>query len=132
MIATALQNSCVALMEVMHFFISLQAMSKRVSKAERTNQLVIYCVEQDRTSIANASFLLAAFLLVVVGKTAAQAAERFTGSCAPYFLVPFRDASFCRQVARNKSGFLLRSHSSRPTHARPHTILLSSRGDDLR
>ena len=76
----------------------VQAMAKRIAKAERTNQLVIYCVERDRTAIANASFLLAAFLLIVVGKTAAQAAERFTGSCAPYFLAPFRDASFCRQV----------------------------------
>ena len=76
----------------------LQAMAKRIAKAERTNQLVIYCVERDHAAIANASFLLAAFLLIVVGKTPAQAAERFTGPCAPYFLAPFRDASFCRQV----------------------------------
>ncbi len=74
-------------------------MAKRLTKAERTNQLIVYCVERDRISIANASFLLAAFLLIVAGKSVAQAAERFTGSCAPYFLAPFRDASFCRQVA---------------------------------
>ncbi len=76
----------------------IQAMAKRASKAKSINQLVIYCVEPEHTSVANASFLLAAFLLVVVGKTVAQAAERFTGSRAPYFLAPFRDASFSRQV----------------------------------
>ncbi len=73
-------------------------MAKRVAKADQTNYLVIYCVEQNDASIANASFLLAAFLLIVYGMTAAKAAERFTGSGAPYFLAPFRDASFCRQV----------------------------------
>ena len=78
-------------------------MAKRLSKAERTNQLIVYCVERDRAAIANASFLLAAFLLIVAGKTAAQAAERFTGPCAPYLLAPFRDASFCRQVISLRS-----------------------------
>jgi hypothetical protein len=77
----------------------MQAMAKRLTKAESTNNLVIYCVERDRAAITNASFLLAAFLMIVVGKTPARAAERFTGSSAPYFLAPFRDASFCRQVA---------------------------------
>jgi hypothetical protein len=74
-------------------------MGKRVAKADRTNQLVIYCVERDRGAIANASFLLASFLLLVLGETAEQAAERFTGPSAPYFFAPFRDASFLRQVA---------------------------------
>ncbi len=76
----------------------VQAMAKRIAKTKRTNQLVIYCMEQDHAAIANASFLLAAFLLIVVGKTAAEAAERFTGPSAPHFLAPFRDASFCHQV----------------------------------
>ena len=82
----------------------VQAMAKRITKAERTNQLVIYCVERDRAAIANASFLLAAYLLIVVGKTAAQAAERFTGPSVPYILAPFRDASFCSQVELRGDG----------------------------
>ena len=73
-------------------------MTKRIANAERTNNLLIYCVERDRPAIANASLLLAAFLLIVAGKTPAQAAEPFTGPSAPYFLAPFRDASFRRQV----------------------------------
>ena len=107
-------------------------MAKRVSKAKQTSQLVVYCVEQDSASIANATFLLAAFLLIVVGETAAQAAERFTGSCAPYFLAPFRDASFRRQVA---------SHREQPPHAKPfisahaltahHAARIPRRGDPL-
>ena len=75
-----------------------QAMEKRISKAERANSLVIYCVEPDSASIANASFLLAAFLLLVVGKTVQEAVEPFIGVLAPCALAPFRDASFRPQV----------------------------------
>ncbi len=98
---------------------SCQAMAKRVVKAERTNHLIVYCVERDRTSIANASFLLAAFLLIFAGKTVSQAAERFTGPCAPYFLAPFRDASFCRQVA-SPSKRSLRARPFLPAHEHTH------------
>jgi hypothetical protein len=96
-------------------------MTKRLSKSARTNQLIVYCVEWDRAAIANASFLLAAFLLIVAGKTVAQAAELFTGPCAPYFLAPFRDVSFCRQVAPPRDPFTrLGSHSSLLKHSWAH------------
>jgi hypothetical protein len=80
-------------------------MTKYVSKAKDRGHLVIYCVERNDAHIANASFLLATFLLIVEGKTAMQAAERFTGSSAPYILAAFRDASFNRQVAPQRNLF---------------------------
>ena len=102
-------------------------MAKRLSKAARTNQLIVYCVERDPAAIANASFLLAAFLLIVAGKKVVQAAELFTGPCAPYFLAPFRDVSFCRQVAPPRD-LRTRSHSSLLKHSYTKTATLGSRG----
>ena len=75
-----------------------QAMSKRVSKSEPSSHLVIYCIDCEPASVANASFLLAAFLLLVVGHTAEEAALPFAGPASPCVLAPFRDASYCRQV----------------------------------
>ena len=79
-----------------------QAMEKRIAKAEQSNSLVIYCLNKDAASIANASFLLAAYLLLVVGMTAQEAARPFTGPSAPYALAAFRDASFCKQVCHRR------------------------------
>ena len=75
-----------------------QVLEKRVAKAEQSNTLVIYFLEKDPVSIANTSFLLAAFLLLVVGRTVQEAAEPFVGDLAPFALAPFRDASFRPQV----------------------------------
>ena len=79
-----------------------QAMEKRIAKAEQSNSLVIYCLDKDPASIANASFLLAAYLLLVVGMTVQEAARPFTGPSAPYALAAFRDASFCKQVCHRR------------------------------
>ena len=76
-----------------------QAMEKRIAKAEQSNS---YCLNKDAASIANASFLLAAYLLLVVGMTAQEAARPFTGPSAPYALAAFRDASFCKQVCHRR------------------------------
>jgi hypothetical protein len=75
-------------------------MAERIANATLTNNLVIYCLERDCPSITNASFLLAAFLIIVASKTLAQAAELITGPSSPYFLARFRDVSFHLQALR--------------------------------
>ena len=94
-----------------------QAMEKRIAKAEQSNSLVIYCLNKDAASIANASFLLAAYLLLVVGMTAQGAARPFTGPSAPYALAAFRDASFCKQVCleRGCAGSFPTAHYAAPS-----------------
>ena len=97
-------RSYCCLLSVKHAFIFVghhQAMGKRVSKAGRTGGLVIYCLEKEKSSIANASFLLASFLLLVIGQSVEEAAAPFTGTSAPYSIAAFRDASFCRQVFKS-------------------------------
>ena len=62
---------------------------------------LIYCIEPFPEALANACFLLAAFLLLRGGCTPAQAAAPFVGPNAPFPLRPFRDATFTTQVSQS-------------------------------
>ena len=115
-------------------------MDRRVAKALQGNSMVIYCVVKDAASIANASFLLAAFLLLVVGKNVHEAAEPFVGASAPFALAPFRDASFCPQVPSAHQGykwaiFLVFDFACMPAHAtldvQTRTHLIAPRAQDF-
>jgi hypothetical protein len=59
---------------------------------------LLYCIEPAFESLANASFLLASYLLLRAGHTPAEATEPFSGPDAPFELRPFNDATFARQT----------------------------------
>ena len=67
-------------------------------QATGNGKALLYCIEPDFESLANASFLLAAYLLLRMGHCPAQATEPFTGAGAPFVLSPFRDATFAPQT----------------------------------
>ncbi len=74
-----------------------RAMSTKLNKLNESNSVLLYCIEPAFEHIANASFLLAAFLLLQCGCSPAQAAAPFTGPDAPFDVRPFRDATFTPQ-----------------------------------
>ena len=74
-----------------------RAMSSKLNKLSESNNVLLYCIEPAFETLANASFLLGAFLLLQAGCTPAQAAAPFTGPDAPFDVRPFRDATFTPQ-----------------------------------
>eukprot|EP00291_Cryptomonas_curvata_P022211 CAMPEP_0172168818 /NCGR_PEP_ID=MMETSP1050-20130122/10360_1 /TAXON_ID=233186 /ORGANISM="Cryptomonas curvata, Strain CCAP979/52" /LENGTH=280 /DNA_ID=CAMNT_0012839805 /DNA_START=37 /DNA_END=876 /DNA_ORIENTATION=- len=75
---------------IVHRFCS--GFQNRISAKD--DQLIIYCISECFEDRANASFLLAAFMMLCRGWTAEEAAAPFTCSSAPFTLRPFRDATF--------------------------------------
>jgi hypothetical protein len=71
-----------------------RAMVKRMEQATSSSSLIIYCIDPDFKSHANACFLLGSFLVLHCGKTPQEAAKPFTGAAVPTQPVPFRDASW--------------------------------------
>jgi hypothetical protein len=67
-------------------------------KAVGNNTAILYCIEPAFESLANASFLLASYLLLRAEHTPAEAADPFIGPDAPFELRPFNDATFARQT----------------------------------
>jgi hypothetical protein len=71
-----------------------RAMVKRMEQAVSTSSLVIYCIDPDFKSHANACFLLGSFLVLHCRKTPQEAVKPFIGASVPTQPVPFRDASW--------------------------------------
>ena len=62
--------------------------------SNQNNNLLVYCIQETVEAQANASFLLASFLVLYFGWSPIEAAAPFTCSTAPFTLRPFRDATF--------------------------------------
>jgi hypothetical protein len=77
---------------VVHRF--CKAMHRRMSDSD--GKKVIYCIEDTVEAQANASFLLAAYLVLKCGWAPEDAADPFIGVSAPFKLRPFRDATFTK------------------------------------
>jgi hypothetical protein len=71
-----------------------RAMVKKLEKAAESSSLVIYCIDPDFKSHANACFLLGSFLVLHCGMSPADAAKPFYVSGDSIPLRPFRDASW--------------------------------------
>ena len=74
---------------IVHRFCS--GFDKRVRADD--SRLIVYCISDCFEDTANASFLLASYMMLCQGRTAEDAAEPFTCHTAPFTLRPFRDAS---------------------------------------
>jgi cell division cycle 14 len=70
------------------------AFSKKLMKIDDVT--LVYCIENQPESQANASFLLGALLVVMFSWTPEEASEPFTGRSAPFTLKPFHDATFAK------------------------------------
>ena len=81
---------------VVHRF--CRAMASKLAALDKSNRVLVYCIEPTTEALANASFLLAAFLHFHAGYAPADAAAPFCGPGAPFSLRPFRDATFTPQV----------------------------------
>lgn len=83
-------------LSIVHRF--TRAMASKLTKLSETGSVLLYCIEPTFESIANASFLLGAFLVLHAGYTPFEAAQPFVGPDAPFTVRPFRDATFTPQV----------------------------------
>ena len=70
---------------------------KALEREEKTGRALVYCIESDGPSRANASFLLASFLILHQKYTADDAAAPFDEEFAPFSLPGFRDATYTPQ-----------------------------------
>jgi hypothetical protein len=70
---------------------------KALDREEKTGRPLVYCVENDGPSRANASFLLASFLMLDQKYSVDNAAAPFDGESAPFPLPAFRDATYTNQ-----------------------------------
>ena len=79
-------------LSIVHRFCRL--ITKALTMTHADGSILVYYIEPDAAARANASFLLAAYLLLCAGFSPHDAASPFLGPAAPFALAPFRDASY--------------------------------------
>ena len=79
-------------LSIVHRFCRL--ITKAMAMTDTDGSVLVYYIEPEAAARANASFLLAAYLILCSGFSPVDAASSFLGPTAPFVPLPFRDASY--------------------------------------